>query len=205
MRRIDDEKLTELLKQGKSYREIGEEFGVSAPAICKRVKRLGLLNMPESMGSLTDKEKQFCLAVSSGQSRISAAMQAYDVASRESAKALQNTLMKNPEIQTAIADLMERYGLSRSYRLKKLKQHVDNRDPLISLRALDQSWRLDGYQASSEANVNITIKTISASAYYNGDDAIDINQSENHDPSRKPFSDISIEVSGSPYPHRSED
>lgn len=161
MKRIDDSKLTELLKQGKSYREIGEELGVSGAAVCKRVKKLGLLELPESVNLLTEKERNFCLAVASGQSRTNAVMQAYEVKNRESAKALQNTLMKNPEIQTAIADLMEYHGLTRSYRIQKLKKHIDAHDPNVSLKALDMSWKLDGNYAPEKhqvASINLTYK-----------------------------------------------
>lgn len=188
MNKIDNDKLTELFKQGKSYREIGKELGVSAAAVCKRVHRLGLIELPESVNSLTDKERKFCLAVASGQSRTNAVMQAYDVTSRESAKALQNTLMKNPEIQTAIADLMELHGLSRSYRIKRLKQHVDNRDPHVSLKALDQSWKLDGYKP--EVDVQPQVEIVITKDYSYLQDPIpvtvtDVNQFENTSASKE--------------------
>jgi hypothetical protein len=143
-RKIDDSKLTELLKQGKSDREIGRELGVSHVAVHKKAKRLGLLRLPQSLENLTDKQREFCLAVASGQSRISAVMQTYDVTTRESAKALQKTLMKDPAIATAVTDLMEMKGIGREYRIDKLKEHLDSKDPVISLKSLDMAFKISG-------------------------------------------------------------
>jgi hypothetical protein len=141
---IDDDKLVELFGQGKSSRKIAEELGVTRIAVSKRMKRLGLTRVPESLENLTDRQRQFCLAVAGGQSRISAAMQTYDVMTRESAKALQQTLMKDPAIHTAITDLMEQKGIGREYRVDKLKQHLENRDPVISLKSLDMAMKISG-------------------------------------------------------------
>jgi hypothetical protein len=60
----------------------------------------------------------------------------------------------------AIDELMDHHGLTKSYRVLKLKQHVDNRDPNISLKALDQSWRLDGsYKPEEDHQNNIFLLT----------------------------------------------
>ncbi len=139
---IDDEKLKTLLKEDKSYKKIGVELGVSAVAVFKRVKKLGLTSLPSSAKGLTEKERKFCIAVASGRSRINAVMQTYDVSSRESAKALQRTLMKDPEIRTAIDDLMEIKGIGRDFRIEKLGEHMKNADPVISLKALDMGFKL---------------------------------------------------------------
>jgi|GEM_PF-808454 len=141
---IDDNKLIELFRQGKSLKQMGDALGVSHVAVHKRIKRLGLLQLPESFGNLTDKEKQFCLSVARGQSRINAVMQTYDVTSRESAKALQRTLMKNPEIRVAIDDLMEQKGIGREFRIEKLGEHMKSIDPVVSLKALDMGFKLSG-------------------------------------------------------------
>jgi hypothetical protein len=143
-RLIDDAKMTELFRQGKTLKQIGEALGVSHVAIFKRIKRLGLQELPKSLEVLTDKEKGFCLAVAGGQSRISAVMQTYDVTTRKSAKTLQNTLMEKPEIRTAIDDLMEMKGTGREFRVDKLGQHMNNPDPVISLKALDMGFKLSG-------------------------------------------------------------
>ena len=64
--------------------------------------------------------------------------------------------MKNKDIQEAISELMEQEGLGRHYRVKKLKSHVENRDPGVSLRALDMSFKLgDDYPGEKTRNINI--------------------------------------------------
>ncbi len=147
---INDDKLKELIKTDKTLKEIGRELGVSHVAVHKRAKRLGLLRLPQSLEKLTDKQREFCLAIASGQSRISAVMQTYDVTTRESAKALQQSLMKEPAITAAITDLMEMKGIGREYRIDKLKEHLDNADPVISLKSLDMAFKISGDEEASK-------------------------------------------------------
>lgn len=153
MRITDDNKILEMLKAGKTQKEIAAHFGVSPAAICKRVKKL--LPPPESLQELTEKEQAFAIAISKGMTQTDAAMSAFDVTSRASAKSLGCTLMTKSDIQMAVADLMQQQGLTRTYRVRKLKQHVDNRDPNVSLKALDQSWKLEGAYTETHVNLNI--------------------------------------------------
>jgi predicted amidohydrolase YtcJ len=153
MRKTDDTIILEMLKDGKTQKEIAEHFSVSPAAICKRVKRF--LPPPDSLNELTEKEQAFALAISKGMTQTDAAMASFDVTSRVSAKSLGCNLMAKPDIQVAVADLMQQQGLTRTYRVQKLKQHVDNRDPNVSLKALDQSWKLDG--AYTETHVNLKV------------------------------------------------
>jgi hypothetical protein len=54
---------------------------------------------------------------------------------------------------------MEQEGMGRHYRVKKLKSHVDNADPSISLRALDMSFKLaDDYPANRNMNLNANVE-----------------------------------------------
>jgi hypothetical protein len=78
------------------------------------------------------------------------------VKSRESAKVLASNLMKRPDVKQAITDLMDQKGLTQEYRVERLKSHVDHADPNISLKALDQSWRLDGSYAP-ERRINLDV------------------------------------------------
>jgi predicted transcriptional regulator len=164
MRITDDTTILEMLKEGKTQKEIAAHFGVSPAAICKRVKKL--LPPPESLQELTEKEQVFAVAISKGMTQTDAAMTAFDVTSRASAKSLGCTLMTKPDIQVAVAELMQQQGLTRTYRVQKLKQHVDNRDPNVSLKALDQSWKLEGAYTETHVNLNINYadydKTIEA-------------------------------------------
>jgi hypothetical protein len=52
--------------------------------------------------------------------------------------------MKDPDVKTAIKDLLASEGLTRRYRIRRLKDHINNRDPNVSLKGLDMSFRLDG-------------------------------------------------------------
>ena len=141
-RKIDDNQLLQLLREGKNQKQIASALGVSNVAVHKRLKKL--LPVPKSLENLTPKEQKFCQLVAQGKSRTNAVMDVYDVSSRESAKVLQNTLMRKDDIKIAISELMEIYGLTRGYRIYKLKSHIDHPDPMASLKALDLSWKLDG-------------------------------------------------------------
>jgi len=142
MRKTDDDTIIKMLNEGRTQKEIAAHFSVSPAAICKRVKKL--LPEPESLDQLTDKEQTFAVGISKGLTQTDAALEAFDVGSRASAKSLGSQLMAKPDIQIAVRDLMQQQGLTRTYRVRKLKQHVDNRDPNVSLKALDQSWKIDG-------------------------------------------------------------
>lgn len=141
MRKTDDRIILEMLKAGRQQKEIAEHFGVSPAAICKRVKRICL---PESLNKLTIKEREFAVRVAQGASKTNATLEAFDAGSPDSARALGNKLIKKPSVNAAITDLLIFHGLDRCYRIGRLRQHVDNADPGVSLKALDQSWRLDG-------------------------------------------------------------
>jgi len=141
-RLINAERLTEHYRQGKSLREIAEVENVSVTAVHKKIKRLGLSRLPKSMENLTEKERAFCLTVAQGQSKTNACMAVYDVANRNSAKALGNSLMKNPEIKASINDLMEARGIGKVFRVEKLAEHMQSRDEMIALKALDMGMKI---------------------------------------------------------------
>jgi len=158
-RKLIDDELLSLYKRGMLQKDIAKHFNVSPVAVCKRLKRL--LPAPEAILSkhnLTEKERGFVIAKVNGKSNVQAVMNAYDVTSKESAKAMGTKLMDKPEIRQAIEELMETSGLSRSYRVQKLKEHVDNRDPGVSLRALDMSFRLDASYPPTR-NVSLSAST----------------------------------------------
>jgi len=152
MRKTDDETIIRMLKEGKQQKEIAEHFGVSPAAICKRVKRIC---PPESLNNLTEKEKKFAIQVARGATKTNAALEAFDTKSPDSARALGNKLIKKPSVNAAIAELMDWHGLTRSYRVGRLKKHVDAQDPHVSLKALDQSWKLDGAYTEEKPEVVI--------------------------------------------------
>ncbi len=140
-RKIDDEKLQQLIDEGKSGIEIARFFGCSPALVTKHSKRLQPL--PESLSRLTPKQREFCVSCAEGKSGTEAALSAFDCGSREVAKQMAMKLKKKPEIECCITELMQEAGLTKRYRLQKLRQHIDSRAADISLKALDQSWKVD--------------------------------------------------------------
>lgn len=159
------EELMELLDQGLTKKEAAERLGVSPAAVSKRMKRMP----PESYTSLTPKERKFVDGLSRGLSKTEACSQAYDVSSRSSAKALGHTLSRNPDINAAFQDMMEYHGIGRSRRVQRLAEHIESPDATISMRALDTSFKLDGYQEKKEAS-EVTIKIVDLSEFRNNYD-----------------------------------
>ena len=149
-----------LLDQGLTQKAASEQLGVSPAAVSKRMKRLP----PPSLTKLTPKERKFVECRAKGVSQTESACHAYEVGSRQSAKALGHTLSKNPNISTALADLMEYKGIGRERRVEKLAEHIENQDPTVSLRALDTSFKLDGYQKINDV-AEVTIKLVDLSKF----------------------------------------
>ena len=150
-RKTDDRKILEMLEEGKSQKEIAEFFNVSPAAICKRVKKINaVLRVEKSLEGLTDKQKKFALTVANGESATNAALSSFDCNSRDSAKTVGKELMRRDDINAAISTLMQEEGLTRRYRVQRLKSHIDHPDPNVSLKGLDQSWKLDGAYAEEK-------------------------------------------------------
>jgi DNA-binding Lrp family transcriptional regulator len=156
-KKIDDEVLLRMfIEEGKTQKEIAAFFGCTPPPICRRLKKLLPKRIPENFEELTEKEKNFCVAMAEGKNQTEAALVAYDTESRGSARVIGSQLMAKPDIQQAIADLMDINGLTKDYRVKKLKKHVDDKDGNISLRALDMSFKLDNsYPPQRNLNLNL--------------------------------------------------
>jgi len=144
--KIDVKRMMELLREGKLQKDVAKELGVSPAAITKKLQRLSPPVMPESFQGLTEKEKNFVIEKAKGKTATDAVMRSYDCVSRESAKVLGSNLMAQSKIQQSIADLLDQVGLTKLYRMEKLKTHVDSQDPVIGLKALDMSFHLDGYK-----------------------------------------------------------
>lgn len=150
-RKTCDTTILKLLEKGWEQKDIAKHFGVSPAAISKRIKRIkGALRVEKTLAGLTDKQRNFAVAVAKGESATNAALSSFDCNSRDSAKTVGKELMRRDDVNTAISVLLAEEGLTRRYRVQKLKGHVDNLDPGISLRALDQTWRLDGEYAAEK-------------------------------------------------------
>jgi len=157
-RKTDDNLLLAMLKQGKQQKEIAQFFKVSPAAVCKRIKRL--LPKPQEVldkYNLTDQQKRFVIEKVRGKTNTQAVLASYEVNSLQSAKVIGSQLMDKLEVKMAIGELMDYHGMGRSYRIGRLKNHIDNQDPVVSLKALDLSWRLDGSYAP-EKHINLEAK-----------------------------------------------
>jgi transposase len=152
-RKVDDNIVLQLLREGKNQKQIADHFKVSPVAIHKRLKKI--LPKPQSLEKLTPKEQKFVVAVAEGKSRTQAVMDSFDVSNRASAKAMQNVLMQKDDVKIAIVELMDIFGLTRGYRINKLKSHIDHVDPGTSLKGLDMSFKLDGSYAAEKHVVGI--------------------------------------------------
>ena len=154
MRKINDKLLLQLVQEGKQQKEIAAYFGVSPAAICKRLKRLAPLH--PSLEVLTEKEQRFAIEKAKGGTATQAAMKSFECSSLQSAKAIGSQLMGKQEIRDAIDSLMESEGLTRAYRAKKLKNHVDHVDPHVSIKAIQEANKMDGsYAPTKQVNLNV--------------------------------------------------
>jgi predicted transcriptional regulator len=111
-RKTDDNIILHMLEKGKLQKEIAEHFGVSPAAICKRVKKL-LDRKPDSFERLTEKQQKFALAIAEGKTQTQAALNSHECSTLDSAKNIGSQLMARPDIQTAVAELMQEEGLTR--------------------------------------------------------------------------------------------
>ncbi len=183
LKKINDEMLLRMIQEHRPQKEIARIMKVSEPAISRRLRKL--LPQPESIlnrHDLTETQKRFCLKKAQGLSNSQAVIQSgYNVSSPQSAKSVATQLMQKEEIKKTIAELLEECGLSKSYRVQRLKAHVDNPvDGNISLKALDMSFRLDAsYPPARNINLNastpiepIDLETLEALFANNNEDEL---------------------------------
>lgn len=137
MRKINDTVLLEMMKDVKAGKitqvDVANHFSVSPAAICKRLKRLELLKPLKSLEKLTKSKQKFALEIASGKNQKDAALCSHSCTSVNSAKSLGCALIKEPDIKLAISDLLAQEGLTRRYRIEKLKQLVDSWVTIFSL------------------------------------------------------------------------
>ena len=154
MRKIIDTELLELLDQGMSQKEAAQHFNCSEPAISRRLKKIRP-RVPQALEKLTKKQKNFALALAEGQSKTQAATIAYDVSTIDSARTIGKTLSADSDIQTAVSEILQRNGLTKQYRVNRLRELVDSLDPSVVLRALEITFKLDGSYSPETHNINV--------------------------------------------------
>lgn len=148
-RKIDDHVLLQMIEEGKTQDDCAAFFQCSQPAIAKRLKRLTPAP-PSKLDELTPQQAAFSQRVASGMHPTSAALEVYDCNSRDSAKQIGKKLMLLDDVRASIEELMNDCGLTRGYRVRKLKQHIEHPDAGLSLKALTESFKIAGDYAPQQ-------------------------------------------------------
>jgi phage terminase small subunit len=155
MRKIIDTELIELLDQGMTQKEAAQHFNCSEPAISKRLSKLRS-RVPQAFEKLlTKKQKNFALALAEGQSKTQAAALAYDTTTIDSARTIGKRLSVDSDIKIAVAEILQRNGLTKQYRVNRLRELVDSLDPSVVLRALEITFKLEGSYSPETHNINV--------------------------------------------------
>ena len=155
MGKINQDELQAMLKGGRSQADCSRHFKVSEAAVCKAVKRLKAAVIPASMEALTDKQRLFTLNLASGMNATESAMQAYDCSSREVAKVLGCRMAKEPDITTALADIMAQEGIPLRRRIQRVRDLIESADLSAASRGLDMSFKLDGAYAAEKIHIEV--------------------------------------------------
>jgi hypothetical protein len=155
MSKINLDELKSLLASGKSQVECSRHFLVSEAAVCKAIKRLKAAVIPASMEALTDKQKVFVLNLAEGKNATESAMQAYDCTSRDVAKVLGCRMAKEPDITTALADIMAQEGIPLRRRIQRVRDLIESADLSAASRGLDMSFKLDGAYAAEKIHIEV--------------------------------------------------
>lgn len=153
-RKIDDILLAEKHAAGMTQTALAELFGCSQVAISRRLKRMA----PSMLDDLTPKRAAFVKNVASGMSPTKAALASHDCNTVDSGKSLGRKLMNDPEIRMTIEELTNSIGLTRPYRMRKLKQHVDHPEAGLSLKALELSMKVCGDMQPIEVQVTSDVE-----------------------------------------------
>ncbi|MEI7636011.1 MAG: hypothetical protein WCJ37_01785 [Syntrophus sp. (in: bacteria)] len=155
--KIDLRKLRELIEQeGKNQVECALHFDCSTAAICKAVKKLPR-DEPESMRDKTEQQKTFIRQVAErGMTPTQAAMVAYKCSTPDSAATMGKRLMKDPDIGTAIHDLLYQEGIGRRRRAQRLRDMVESSDFSAVGKGLDLAAKMCGDLAPAQLDINVT-------------------------------------------------
>ena len=145
-KKISDIELLTKKGEGLTGVQLAAYFNCSTAAISKRLKRLNpatpAVIVPKAIDALTPKQAQVVKRIARGESGTNAVSQSFDTTTRNSAREIARKLLNMPQVQLALSEELERAGLSRSYRVTKLREAVDHPDPSTSLKALSLAFNL---------------------------------------------------------------
>jgi len=145
------------LDAGMTGKEVAAKHRCRESYVTKIKKgRVLPLALPECFKSMDLPHQKFAVLSLEGKSGVDAAMEAFEMTNRDSAKAVASREKKTEQYKRSITELMNIHGLTPENRIKQLRKLVFSQDGNISLRALDQTWRLDGSYQPTEINVGIS-------------------------------------------------
>ena len=156
MKKINDDELQKMIAEGILQKDCAEHFNVSTAAICQRLKKINAHKLPESFRKLTTKERDFVMAKVDGCNNKDAVKLAYDVSTDASAKSFATILMRDPDIKTAIHDLMHTEGIGKRRRIQRLRDMIECNDMSAVGKGLDMSFKLTGEYSPEKFDVMIS-------------------------------------------------
>jgi len=146
-------------EEGRSLKEIGKYFGCSSVAVHKRLKRLlSTVKVAEVLSEhgLSGQQAEYALLRGQGLKPKQAALALCDVTTDDSARNRASQLENAGGVREAIVKLLDLH-LPREHRIKKLRSLVDSKFEDVSLRALDQSWKLGDEYPNQRVNLNVSV------------------------------------------------
>ena len=143
MRKIESDAELLELSESMTGKAIAELMGCSPAAVSKRLSKLRRQAPPESFTRLSEKEQKFAVALSQGKTQTQAALESFETGSLDSAKSIGCKLAKDPDISTAVSELLAQVGIPKRRRAERLRDMIECADLGIVGRGLELSYRLD--------------------------------------------------------------
>jgi predicted transcriptional regulator len=160
-RKIDVDVAVQMRQEGKSLKEIAEHFGSSVSAVSQALSK-ATPPRPEVFNKLSPAQERFVYAIASGKNQTDAAMDSFNVTTRESAGVVGHRNAQDPIVQECIHLVMADEKLTRRVLVKRLVQHVHSSDATTSIKAVDMGFKLtDSYPATKSMSVNVNIDAVS--------------------------------------------
>jgi hypothetical protein len=87
-------------------------------------------------------------------------LDAYNCGSVESAKTIGSRLASDPDVSTAIQDLMHQEGIGRRYRVKRLRDVINAADLGIASRGLEMANKLTAEYAPEKVDIDAQMASV---------------------------------------------
>jgi hypothetical protein len=134
-------------------KQVAEMLNVTPSALCQARAKWKRQQPPPELLKLTEQRQKYCIAKASGADNKTAARAAYPTAKESSLSVISSQLSVDPDCQTAISTLLARHGLTKDYRTSRLATCISSPDLNLVLKALSESWKLDGSYSPVQIDV----------------------------------------------------